>query len=290
MVLDTDAFNEVDDQFALVHVLLSPDRVSLEAVYAAPFHNEKSQGPGDGMRKSFDEIRQIMALVGDNTTPVLEGATEWLSATRVARPYPATEDLVRRALATDGGPLYVVAIGAPTNVSNAILLAPEILDRIVVVWLGGNSLHWPSALEFNLRQDLYASRLLLEPGVALVHVPCANVADHLITTRAEIDHFVRPAGKTGEFLARRYAENVSGAAGVSKVIWDLAAVGWLLDASWSTTVLAHSPVLTDEMTWSSDPRRHLIGEVMEVQRDAIFADLFTRLAAAAGPGASPPPK
>jgi hypothetical protein len=96
----------------------------------------------------------------------------------------------------------------------------------VVVWLGGNSLHWPSALEFNLRQDLYASRLLLEPGVALVHVPCANVADHLITTRAEIDHFVRPAGKTGEFLARRYAENVSGAAGVSKVIWDLAAVGY----------------------------------------------------------------
>jgi len=104
------------------------------------------------------------------------------------------------------------------------------------------------------------------------------VADHLITTRAEMDSFVRPAGQLGHFLAQRYAEHVENGAGVSKVLWDLAAVGWLLDSTWSTTVLAHSPVLTDFMTWSRDDRRHLIGEVVEVRRDAIFADLFKRLA------------
>jgi inosine-uridine nucleoside N-ribohydrolase len=284
MVLDTDTFNEVDDQFALVHALLSPDRVDLEAVYAAPFHNEKSAGPGDGMQKSYQEIRHILALAGDKTTPVLEGATQWLSEAGQARPNPATDDLVRRALSDDGeGPLFVVAIGAPTNVSNALLLAPEITDRVVVVWLGGNSLHWPTAREFNLRQDPDASRALLDCGVPLVHVPCLNVADHLITTRAEIDRFVRPAGTLGEFLARRYAENVAGDAGVSKVIWDLAAMGWLLDESWTTTVLAHSPVLTDALTWSRDDSRHLIGEVVEVRRDAILADLFKRLASSPAP-------
>ncbi len=52
MVLDTDTFNEIDDQFALVHVLLSPDRVSLEAVYAAPFHNEKSRAPVTGCARA----------------------------------------------------------------------------------------------------------------------------------------------------------------------------------------------------------------------------------------------
>ncbi len=41
MVLDTDAYNEIDDQFALAHILLSPDRVQLEAIYAAPFHNSR---------------------------------------------------------------------------------------------------------------------------------------------------------------------------------------------------------------------------------------------------------
>ena len=39
MVLDTDTYNEVDDQFAVVHALMSPNRLSVEALYAAPFHN-----------------------------------------------------------------------------------------------------------------------------------------------------------------------------------------------------------------------------------------------------------
>jgi inosine-uridine nucleoside N-ribohydrolase len=278
LVLDTDTYNEVDDQFALVHTLLSPDRVDLQAVYAAPFHNARSDGPGDGMRKSYEEIHRVLAVLDRSGVPVLEGATEWLVEGEAARPSPAAEDLVERALSGRPGPLYVVAIGAPTNVSTAILLAPEIIGHIVVVWLGGNSLHWPTAREFNLRQDLRASRLLFDSGVALVHVPCLNVADHLITTRSEMERYVRPAGKAGEFLAGRFADYVGDGPGTSKVIWDLAAVGWLLDASWATTVLVPSPILTSELTWSRDPARHLIGEVTELCRDAIFADLFERLA------------
>jgi len=40
VVLDTDTYNEVDDQFALAHLLLAPELVRLEAVYAAPFFND----------------------------------------------------------------------------------------------------------------------------------------------------------------------------------------------------------------------------------------------------------
>jgi inosine-uridine nucleoside N-ribohydrolase len=282
MVLDTDTYNEIDDQFALVHALLSPDRVRLEAIYAAPFHNCKSDGPGDGMQRSYEEIHRVLAVLGHTGTPVLEGATEWLAGKKPARPSPAAEDLIERAVSTSTDPLYVVAIAAPTNISTAILLAPEIIHRIAVVWLGGNSLYWPTAREFNLQQDLRASQLLFDSGVSLVHVPCCNVADHLITTRAEIESYVRPAGKAGNFLADRYADYVESTPGTSKVIWDLAAVGWLLDASWTTTVLAHSPILTNDLTWSWDPSRHLMGEVVEVRRDVIFTDLFKRLANANG--------
>ena len=35
MVLDTDTYNEIDDQFALVYALLSPERITCEAIYAA---------------------------------------------------------------------------------------------------------------------------------------------------------------------------------------------------------------------------------------------------------------
>ena len=53
MVLDTDTYNEIDDQFAVVYALLSPELLKVEAIYAAPFSNDNSSGPGDGMEKSY---------------------------------------------------------------------------------------------------------------------------------------------------------------------------------------------------------------------------------------------
>jgi purine nucleosidase len=261
VVLDTDTYNEIDDQFALVHLLLAPDRVSLEAIYAAPFET-RSHGPGEGMRRSHDEIHRVLDAVGHTGTPVFQGATQWLTGRTSPEPRAAAEDLVRRALEPGVAPLYVVAIGAPTNVASALLLAPEITERIVVVWLGGNALFWPTAREFNLEQDPMAVQVLFDSGVAL----------------EEIERYVRPAGRAGEFLAGRYAENVAADPGKSKVLWDMAAVAWSIDPSWVTTTLTHSPILTSELTWSSDSGRHLIREATEVQRDAIFGDFFLRLA------------
>ena len=202
VVLDTDTYNEIDDQFALVHVLLSPERVRLEAIYAAPFHNSRSSGPGDGMRKSFEEIHRVLEVVGHVGPPVLEGATEWLTHSKSVSASPATEDLIERAQSDEGGPLYVVAIGAPTNIISALLLAPEIVEHVVVIWLGGNSLYWPTAREFNLEQDPKASQALFDCGVALVHVPCFNVADHLTTTRARSRPLCGAGRKSGRLFGR----------------------------------------------------------------------------------------
>ena len=48
MVLDTDTYNEVDDQFAVVYTLFSPEKFEVEAFYAAPFFNDRSTGPKEG--------------------------------------------------------------------------------------------------------------------------------------------------------------------------------------------------------------------------------------------------
>jgi inosine-uridine nucleoside N-ribohydrolase len=50
----------------------------------------------------------------------------------------AARNLVERAMASDpSDPLYVVAIGAITNVASAVLMEPAVAERIVIVWLGG---------------------------------------------------------------------------------------------------------------------------------------------------------
>ena len=80
-VIDTDTYNEIDDQFALVYALLSPERIRLEAIYAAPFHNQRSSGPEDGMLRSYEEIGRVLERLGRAPDgSVHQGATGWLPA------------------------------------------------------------------------------------------------------------------------------------------------------------------------------------------------------------------
>jgi hypothetical protein len=281
MVLDTDAYNEIDDQFALAYALLCPERLSVEAIYAAPFHNSRSDGPGDGMRRSHAEVLRLLDRLGREPAGlVFEGSARWLSGSECPVPSPAADDLVARAT-SGAGPLYVVAIGAPTNVASALAAAPAIAGNLVVVWLGGQPHTWPTAHEFNLRQDPAATRMLLDSGVPLVHVPCRNVTEHLRTTGPEIERYVRPAGRLGAYLADIFARYVRDEPGRSKPLWDLGPVAWLVDPDQAPSHLCPSPILTGELTWSHDPGRHLIRQVTATDRDAIFADLFRRLAARA---------
>ncbi|MFB9276679.1 nucleoside hydrolase [Cohnella cellulosilytica] len=279
MVLDTDTYNEIDDQFALSYAILSPDKVRLEAVYAAPFWNSLSDGPKDGMEKSYEEILRILDRLGRPSDGfVFPGSDRYLPAADVPVDSPAARDLVAKALASsEDDPLYVVAIGAITNVASAILLNPDIIRNIVVVWLGGHHLANRDTREFNLEQDVHASRVMFDSGVPLALIPCLGVASHLITTLPEIERYVKGKGDIGDFLAERYEGCSSDHFGYSRVIWDLSAVAYLVDPSFVEADLVHSPVLTDQVTWSVDTGRHFIRCATRVHRDAIFGDLFRKL-------------
>ena len=63
----------------------------------------------------------------------------------------------------------------------------------------------------------------------------------------------------------------------SKVIWDVSAVAWLINPEWVATNLVHSPVMTDQVTFSIDQSRHLMRTATSLDRDQIFADLFKKL-------------
>jgi purine nucleosidase len=278
ILVDTDTRNEIDDQFALAHALLAPDAVTVEAIYAAPYHNERSRGPADGMRQSLEEIERILDLAGRADVPAHAGAEDWMTTAGGPIRSAAVDDLIERARAATE-PLPVVSIGAVTNVASALALDPKIGESLVVIWLGGMAIHWPSAREFNLEQDLVASQFILDSGAALLRIPCLGMADRVVTTGAEIDRHVRPHGPLGAYLASIYDDFVPDTPGASKVMWDMAAMAAVIDPGWVTTALRPSPVLTGELTWSTDPRRHLIAEAIDVDRDAILGDFYRRLVA-----------
>jgi inosine-uridine nucleoside N-ribohydrolase len=279
MVLDTDTYNEIDDQFAIAYALSSPERLSVEAIYAAPFHNSRSTGPADGMEKSYEEIVRVLGRLNVSMEGKLfRGSREFLQDAGNPVRSEAAEDLVARAMAAPkDDPLYVVAIGAITNVASALLLEPRISERIVVVWLGGHALHWPDTKEFNLKQDVLAARQVLDCGVPLALVPCMGVTSHLLTTLPEVESYLRDAGAIGDYLIELVRGYQGDKYAYSKVIWDVAAVAYLLDEKFVDTKWVPSPVLRDDVTWGTDASRHPICYVRALRRDLIFGDLFRKL-------------
>ncbi|MEM7577209.1 MAG: nucleoside hydrolase [Planctomycetota bacterium] len=302
-VLDTDTFNEIDDQFALAYLLLSPKQIRTQAVYAAPFENaHRAETPAEGMRQSYDEALRVFDRLGRTDGPAIarRGAERWLKDADPA-PNPATQDLTERAMSRpiDGPPLYVLAIGAPTNVSTALLLEPALAERIVVVWLGGHPNGWRHTHEFNLMQDPPATRVLLDSGVPLVRVPCINVAQRLRTCVPELREALSGRNALCDFLFERFAEyedyerpgrernNGGRPVAYGKEIWDVSVVAWLVDPDWCPSQLTPSPQLTTTadglLRWSIDPHRHTIRELDEIDRDAVFGDMLAKLTGQADP-------
>lgn len=280
VVLDTDTYNEVDDQFAVAYALLSPERMNVEAIYAAPFLNARSTDPGDGMEKSHEEILRLLDRMGRSPENlVYRGSDRFLGSLDTPVDSPAARDLVRRAMERDeSDPLYVISIGAVTNIASAILLEPEIIRHIVVIWLAGNPMNWHSTLEFNLSQDLPSSRLIFDCGVPLIHIPALTVSSHMLTTLAELECCLKGKNALCDTLIELYAAYSDDHFGWSKEIWDIAAIGYLIDPNWVPTNIVHSPILTDFNTWSHDSHRHLIKSAYFAGRNGIFRDMFNKLA------------
>ena len=281
MVLDTDAYNEIDDQFAIAYAIAA-EKLQVEALYAAPFFNGNSTGPEDGMEKSYQEIKKLLGLMGREAT-VLRGSKTYLPNEQTPVDSPAARDLCRRAMEySSEKPLYVASIGAITNIASALLLAPQIADRIVVVWLGGHALHWHHNMEFNCQQDVAAARVVMGSGAPLVMLPCMGVVSSFTTTEPELRHWLGGKNALCDYLIEHTVETANSYAKGkvwSRVIWDVTTIGWLLneDNRFMLDRLIPTPIPEYDHRYATDPRRPLCRYVYHIERDWLLADLFAHL-------------
>lgn len=191
LVIDSDAKNEIDDQFAIAWALRSPERFSVEAVYAAPFSHtvfrrnlgvfddSEVELPDVGMEQSYEEICRLYDILKiDRAGKVFRGATSYISESRKPVMSDAVRDLVERGM-NSNEILYVASIGACTNIASALLAEPKLIDHIVVIWLGGQPPYFSHGFEFNMGQDIRGAQHLFDCGVPLVWIPCMNVASLL---------------------------------------------------------------------------------------------------------------
>ena len=160
-------------------------------------------------------------------------------------------------------------------------LPKSALAPLLIVWLGGNALHWPENKEFNLYQDVAAARIIFECGAALVQLPCSGVVSEVTTTGPELDAYLKGKNRLCDYLVsttKTEGRRCSNELAWSRVIWDITTVAWLLDERFMEDYLMPSPIPEYDGHYSVDPKRHLMRYVYHVNRDKVFSDLFTKLA------------
>jgi len=258
----------------------------LETVALAPFNP-----PGVGMARSVHAIEAVFDALGQpHEGRVFRGSPAYLDSLERPLPSEAATHLIETARTTPPDePLYVVALGCLTNIASALLLAPDIAERIVVVWTAGYPSHAPHAnYAFNLEQDLLASTLLFDSGAPIVYLPGYHVGAQLRLSLPEAERYLAGRGAIGEHLFQLYTHNplwemlgIDDFYAHSWVIWDLINLAWLLNPAWVPSTIVRTPRLGADRRWRHDAARHPMREAYAVQRDAIFGDLFSKIERAA---------
>lgn len=282
VVLDTDAYNEIDDQFAISYLLKWKEKLNTKAIYAAPFLNSNSVSPKDGMEKSYDEIFKLLSLL-DEKVDVFKGSEKYLDNENTPVISYAAQDLAERVKNySPQNPLYVVAIGAITNIASAILLNPEVAQNSVVIWLGGHALHYHHTKEFNMYQDVAAARVVMQSGVPFVQLPCMGVVSNFTVSKPELEFWLKGKNPLADYLAEntlKQAESYAKGTAWTRVIWDVTAVAWLLNDSerFMESRIIPTPIPTYDNLYATDFNGYPMRYVYNIKRDALMTDLFRKL-------------
>ena len=284
IILDTDMYNEVDDQFALTYLMHSLDKFKVDAITIAPFSGSgyaKTKTIKEGSIKSLLVTKMILDILDMNEyrNSVYMGATSYFKDSKGSN--EAVDKIIE--LAHKNEKTIIIAIGAITNVALALYKDPNIKDKIEVIWLGGNSFLTGQNLEFNFKQDIEAVRYVFNSEVNLTVIPCRNVASNLVTTTYELDNYLR-GSKIGDYLCdtfkelkKHYYETLEDEYGSSKTLWDLSAVAYAINKDWFETKEYSCPNILDDGSYQFTTDRHKVNFVNDLYRNKIFKDYFIKM-------------
>lgn len=287
VILDTDAFNEIDDQFAISYMMKKAERFNVRAICAAPFKNKRSASPADGMEKSYDEILKLLSLMGmeEKKEIVYKGSERYLPDEKTPVESPAADLMADMAKGySPENPLYIIAIGAITNVASAILKNPAMRENCVLVWLGGHATHMPHGVaEFNMQQDIAGARIVFGCGIPLVQLPCVGVVDQFATTGPELRYWLSGKNPLCDYLCEntvKEAESYAKGRPWSRPIWDVCAVAWIVNDGerFMREKLIPAPIPEYDGHYAFNDHRHFIKYIYKIHRDNLFEELFNTLA------------
>jgi inosine-uridine nucleoside N-ribohydrolase len=273
VIIDTDAACEADDPFAIVQALLSP-KLIVKGIAAEHFAVQGS------MDRSYDEICTILDAM-DMKVPVLKGQNGPMSQDKEIS--EAVSFIIEEAKKDDKKPLFILCQGAITNVAVAISHAPEIMERMTIIWIGthGTAYGEPPFREFNAGNDIEAANLILRENTKLWLVP-SYVYTTVNIGIAEIERRIAPCGKIGRHLYENLIEynNSEGAGWTQGESWSLGdspAIALAINPGCGRYEIAPAPSVMDDTASKECPENRKIRIYKDVDSRYILEDLIAKL-------------
>jgi inosine-uridine nucleoside N-ribohydrolase len=283
VILNTDAKTEVDDQFAIVHTLLTP-RFDIRGIVPAHFgfRPGESGTPLEDSRAEVDLLLDLMDLSGK--VRVENGSPHALADYRTPAPSPGAELIVEEAMREDtDAPLYVAFLGPLTDMASALLTEPRIAERdVTVVWTGGppydgRPIHyWP---EYNLSNDVAAANVVFSSGVKVWQIPMSVYVMTSISL-VELEERVEPCGKIGRYLARQLLDQANELEPSCDGFWllgDQPVIGVMINAFCGTFRERPAPEFRYDCSMDFSRSTCTVRAYENVDMRFVYEDFFLRL-------------
>ena len=279
LIVNTDAKNEADDQYASVHALLSP-KFDNRGIIAAHFGNEKSP---HSMEDSYDEVLKMLDLMDFPRDLAYKGADRRLPDEKTPVESQGARLIIEEAMKESDMPLYVIFLGPLTDMASAYLMEPRIAGRLTCIWIGGGK-YPEGGYEYNLNNDIRSARVVMNSDMPVWQIP-RNVYSQVIVSLAELEYKVRPCGELGRYLFDQLEEHghTSFARATTRTgeywcLGDSPAVGVLLFAHMFDYDWVQAPLITDNMTYAKNSQNRPIRVYNRVDHRFILEDFYAKLA------------
>ncbi len=168
VIIDSDTGTEIDDVWAIGLALLSPERFKIEGFVGANYDNNNSSAGPQSVEDSARLIETILEKAGlKGTGPVKRGSQPMRYDFE-----PSESDgvnfIIEKAMASPvDDPLWIIGLGAATDIASAYLKEPRIAEHIRVFWHFRTD--WPKrCTNYNVFGDVHAARLVFHSDMPFV--------------------------------------------------------------------------------------------------------------------------
>lgn len=265
VIIDTDAANEVDDQWAMALALGFPERLQIEGFVAAHYG---VRGNVKGIQKSYNNILEVLDYAGfKDKFPVKMGSDPIMYTDKINESEGVDFIIEKAKTATPQNPIWVIALGAATNAAFAILKDPSIVDRVVILWHGRSD--WPNrCMNFNASNDLKAAQVLFEKPIKFV---LFDTGTGLNMPMPESEKRVSTNGKLGLYI-HNIRKKSAYAQEPDKGMFDLGDIAALIDHKIIKWEIVLTPSVKDDYKYKFDngnTQRYMV-RISDIDREGTF--------------------